>query len=416
MSVSTQHTEGRAARSPLLAIFLIVQVDIFGFTLVLPLLGLYAEHLHATPFVATLLVSTFAVCQLVSGPLIGKASDTVGRKPMLLLSQAGTLLGFVVMALAPSLKWLFLARAIDGSTAGNLSLAQAYISDHTKPEERTKAFALIGIAFGNGFFLGPAVTSWLVKYGIAAPIWFAALLSLTSIVATATLLPNKEPPREVEAEGAPQGLGGTRLGLFDWGAYAEYFRRPVLAGLLAQFFLYVFAFSTFNAGFALFAERRFAWHGHPFTAREIGFLFAYAGFLGILLQGGLIRPLSKRIGEAPLVWTGFASMVVGYGVLADAHRVRMLIIAATIAAYGTSTVRPALTTLVTKTARRDEQGVVLGLNQSMNSLAQIAAPALAGLLIERDLLGGWALVASIAALLGLLGVRWGSGRVAPTRA
>jgi MFS family permease len=331
---------------------------------------------------------------------------------MLLLSQAGTLLGFVVMALAPSLKWLFLARAIDGSTAGNLSLAQAYISDHTKPEDRTKAFALIGIAFGNGFFFGPAVSGWLVKYGIATPIWFAALLSLTSIIATATLLPNKEPPRVEDSPEAPQGPGGTRLGLFDWGAYVDFFKRPVLAGVLVQFFLYIFAFSTFNAGFALFAERRFTWHGLPFTTREIGFVFAYAGFLGIVLQGGAIRVLSKRLGEAPLVWTGFVSLIIGYGVLADAHGIRILILAATITAYGTSAVRPALTTLVTRAARRDEQGVVLGLNQSMNSLAQIAAPPLAGLLIDRGWLAGWAPVASAAALLGLVGVRWGSGRVA----
>ena len=144
----------------LLPIFLIVLVDIFAFTLVIPLLAIYAEHLGATPFEATLLVSIFAVCQLFSGPLLGRISDRVGRKPMLVVSQVGTFAGLLVMASAGSLWVLYLARVIDGATAGNLSLAQAYISDNTTPENRARSFGLIGIAFGLGFFLGPSVTGY----------------------------------------------------------------------------------------------------------------------------------------------------------------------------------------------------------------------------------------------------------------
>ena len=143
--------------SPLVPIFIIVAVDVLGFTLVLPLLPFYAEHFGASPLTVGLMVSVFAVCQLIAGPILGRISDKIGRKPVLMFSQMGTLVGFIILALAGSLWMLFLSRIIDGLTAGNLSIAQAYISDVTKPEERTKSFAVIGIAFGIGFLIGPAV-------------------------------------------------------------------------------------------------------------------------------------------------------------------------------------------------------------------------------------------------------------------
>ena len=179
-------------RSPLAPIFLIVLVDIFGLTLIIPLLSIYAEHFGASAFEATLLVSVFAVCQLVSAPLLGRLSDRIGRKPMLLLSQVGTFIGFVILARANSLWMIFLSRIIDGATAGNLSLAQAYISDNTAPKDRTKSFALIGIAFGLGFFVGPFLTGYLVRFGITAPIYAAAIMSATSIACTSLLLPADE--------------------------------------------------------------------------------------------------------------------------------------------------------------------------------------------------------------------------------
>ena len=158
-------------RPSLLPIFLIVLVDVFGMTLVLPLLAIYAETFAATPLQATLLVSAFAACQLVSGPLIGYASDRTGRKLMLIVSQVGTLIGFIVLGRATALWMIFVSRIIDGSTAGNLSLAQAYIADNTPPQERGKAFGLIGIAFGLGFFVGPALTGLLsARFGLRTPI------------------------------------------------------------------------------------------------------------------------------------------------------------------------------------------------------------------------------------------------------
>src|SRR6202451_2333287 len=156
----------------------------------IPLLPFYAEKLGATATEVGLLIGVYAACQLISGPLLGRASDFTGRKPLLIVSQIGTFIGFLVLAFAPSLWVVFLARVIDGSTAGNLSLAQAYISDVTRPEERAKSFGIIGIAFGMGFLIGPAISGYLANFGYRIPIFAAAGLSFTSILATTFLLPS----------------------------------------------------------------------------------------------------------------------------------------------------------------------------------------------------------------------------------
>src|SRR5580765_2612214 len=180
-------------RSPLLPIFLIVVVDVLGLTIILPLLPFYAERLGASPTVVGLLVSTYAACQLVAGPVLGQMSDRVGRRPLLLVSQMGTFIGFLMLAWAGfiGLLWLvFVSRVIDGLTAGNLSLAQAYISDVTVPEERAKSFGVIGVAFGIGFLIGPAISGFLSQFDYRMPILAAALMSFTSILATTFLLPS----------------------------------------------------------------------------------------------------------------------------------------------------------------------------------------------------------------------------------
>jgi len=377
----------------LLPVFLIVLVDVFGMTLVIPLLAIYAETFHATPLQATMLVSVYAACQLVSGPLIGHISDRVGRKPMLLISQVGTFIGFIVMARARALWMLYLARVLDGSTAGNLSLAQAYISDHTEPSQRAKSFGLIGIAFGIGFFIGPSLTGYLsAKYGMTTPIYLAAVMSATSILCTATLL-----------KGGPQSHHAfdDREAALRWRTYAKYFGRPGLRERLLQFLFFITSFSLFISGFALFAERRFTYQGHPFGPREIGYVFGYVGLLGIILQGGLIGRLVKRFGEAMLVAAGFVALVIGYFGLGIASSFALLMLTGTLAAFGNGVIRPALTSLITQQAGRQEQGAVLGITQSLMSMASIVAPVVGGLLIERQMLKEWAWAAAGLAAVGV---------------
>ncbi len=385
-------------KSPLLPIFLIVVVDILGLTIMLPLLPFYAEHFGASPSVVGLLVSVYALCQLIAGPVLGQISDHVGRKPVLTVSQLGTFAGFLVLAWAPNLMIVFLARIIDGLTAGNLSIAQAYIADVTAPKDRARAFAIIGIAFGIGFLIGPGASGYLTKhYGYHVPILCAAALSLLSILGTTFLLPAVPPrPAGEQQPEAPVGPGGRRLKVLDWGTYLQYFRRPILGGLLVEFFFFTFAFATFTAGFALFAERRFTWHGAPFGPKEVGYVFMYSGFLGILVQGAMRQgALVRRIGEVRLVTLGFLCAALGYALLGFSFGVALLLVAAGFASFGTGVLRPALTSLITQQVSRNEQGVVLGLNQSLLSIAQIVAPAIAGALIDHAHLTLWALWAAL---------------------
>ena len=451
-------------RSPLLPIFLIVLVDVLGFTIVIPLLGLYAEKFGASPLVATTLVSVYALCSLISTPIIGNLSDRFGRRRLLLISQAGTCAGFLLLADSRALWMVFAGRVLDGITAGNLSLAQAYISDHTAAENRAKAFGVIGVAFGFGFMFGPGIGGLLSQYGMHWPFLAAAALSLLSIICTYTLLRDERPTASTEGP-LP---GGRRPGAFDFAAYAKYFRRPLLGRLYLQFFLFAFAFSCFTSGFALFAERRFTaehevrrieqtctlaldtnlempaaqfgiihideralyykrdWipfgpvivlvHPHdcaalgtaklsarwPWTAHEVGLLFMLGGFLGILMQGGMIGRLVKRYGEVKLVVAGFAAAATAYVMLGLAFTLVMLVLAILTQTFGNGVLRPVLTSRITQAAGRHEQGIAIGISGSLSSFAMMMAPPTGGFLIDHHWLVGWGLVPATMTALGLI--------------
>ena len=367
-------------------------------TIILPLLPFYALHFGASDTQVGLLISTYALCQLVAGPMLGNWSDRIGRKPLLIVSQLGTFIGFLILASATSLWVVYLSRVIDGITAGNLSLAQAYIADVTEPENRAKSFGLIGIAFGVGFLVGPAISGYLSQYSYTWPILAAAALSATSVICTATLLPKAQP----HAPGEVAGPAGQRLGLLDWSRYAEYFARPGLGKLLWEFFFFAFPFSLFIGGFALFAGQRYQWNGHAVGAKEVGYIFAYVGFLGIILQGGLMGRLVKRFGERALVRSGYLSAGLGYALIGWSRTIRQLLGASTVNSYGMGVLRPSITALITHKAGKHEQGIVLGLTQSITSISSVIAPAIAGAMIDHHLLTPWALLTAAFAFGGLI--------------
>lgn len=381
----------------LLAIFLIVLIDVLGITIILPLLPFYAERFGASPFVVGMLVSSYAICQLLSGPILGAWSDRIGRKPVLIASQIGTFLSFLLLASAQSLLWIFIARIIDGLTAGNLSTAQAYISDIADPKDRAKNFGKISMAFGIGFFVGPALTAFLYQYGHRTPIFAAAFLSFSSIMASTFLLPKATAPAHAPASPASDGKKVSELKVF-----FRFFRQPGLSSLLLQILLFYFAFSAYMSGFALFSERRFTFHGLPLNAQQVGYAYTYFGFLQIIIQVGLMGRLVEKLGERKLARLGFACSAVGYVLLAFIPNAFWIGLTGLFTGFGGGVLRPALTSEIAGQVKPNERGRIMGVNQTLQSCAQIVAPLLSTTLIQSAALVQWALFPAAISFVGMI--------------
>jgi MFS family permease len=390
-------------------VFLIVLVDVLGLTMLIPLLPFYAQTFGASEVQVGALMSVYAAFSLVAGPPLGALSDRYGRKPVLLVSQLGTFLGLVMLAYAPALWVVFLSRILDGATAGNITVAQAFIADVTRPSERAKKFAYIGIAFGVGFLIGPAATSFLASaFGDRTAILAAAGLSFLSIVTTLALLP-MHPQRPASEPGDPPAQSYRRPSPFDLGAFAGFFRRPELAPLLWQFFTFSLSFSFFMGGFALFAERRYG-----FGTKEVSYLLTYAGFLGVIVQGGLLQRLIKTLGEKKLALIGFIAAVGSQVLLGLAYSMPMLYLSITVLAAA-GFLRPVLSSLISRRTGPHEQGAVIGVSQSLMSVSQIVGPLVASYMIGLGWLAASAFLAAGIAMVGLLLQRKANAIEASTR-
>ncbi|MGV7213778.1 MFS transporter [Bradyrhizobium sp. UFLA05-112] len=376
--------------------FVVVAVDATGLGIILPLLPFYSLRLGATPFMLGMLISAYAVCQLIAGPVVGMLSDRYGRRKVLLVSQIGTFVGFTLLALATNLTLVFLARIIDGLTSGNISVAHAYAAEHSAPSTRKQALGMTSGAIGTGLLLGPALSGFLVHYGDTAPVWAAAALSLISILATVALLPPDHPASEpLYHHRVPQ---------------AEVTRAIVgmrhawrVLGLLIVFF---FVNSMFLSQIGLFLSARFSWDGHPFGARELGWVFAYAGFINMVVQGLLITRANRFASDRGIVLLAFACMALGFSGLAIGNSNSLLAIFLTLIIIGTMFTRSTLTAELSRSAAINRQGMIMGLNQSLMSGANITAPLLSGALIGHRLFVVWALaMAGIAAMGAALACR-----------
>ncbi|HEX9118700.1 MAG TPA: MFS transporter [Anaerolineae bacterium] len=346
---------------PLLSIFLIVFVNLLGFGIIIPLLPFYADHAGASPFAVGSLFAAYSICQLLATPWLGALSDRYGRRPILLLSLAGTVISFALLALANSLWLLFAARIIDGLSGGNISTARAYISDVTPPEGRARAFGMIGAAFGLGFIFGPALGGLLGQFSFAAPAWAAAGLAFAAMLLTWFWLPESR-------RAGPAGSAAT-AGAAPWQALPELLARPVLGRLLLVNLLYWVAFAVYETTFALFAHARFDW-----GMTQVGYLLAGLGVVGALIQGGLIHIVVRRLGEKATLVTGLILAAAGLGAAAFAHSVPVFVAALLPAAVGAGLASPSLVTLVSHAADPGQQGRVQGAAGSLESLGRIVGP------------------------------------------
>lgn len=388
-------------------LFLIVFVDLVGFGLVIPLLPYYAVRYGASPQQVTILLAVYSLVQLVAAPLWGRLSDRIGRRPVLMASLIASAAAYLWLGFANALWMLFAARALAGAGAGNIAAAQAYIADVTTPENRARGMGMIGAAFGFGFIIGPALGGLLAgsdpsTADLATPAWVAAGLSSTALFGVLFLLKESLPP-----DRRGHGPAKSRLA-----AVSGALRRSVLAQLILVFFLVILAFSGMESTFALWAMRQFHW-----GPEEVGYVFAYVGVLSAILQGGLLGRLATRFGEERLLLVGLALIGAGLVILPLPRGIPLLGLALSALALGMGLVQPSLNSLISRRAGREEQGEVLGVSQSVGSLARVIGPGVAGFLfagLGRDspFLLGAALIAAALILAAKLVRHLGGPRLA----
>jgi MFS family permease len=338
-------------------LFLVVFVDLLGFGMVIPAMPIYAERLGASEAATGWLSTGYSLMQFVFAPIWGRLSDRVGRRPVLLLSIAMTAVAFLLYGVAATFAVLLVSRLFAGAATANIAIAQAYVADVTTPEGRAKGMGMIGAAFGLGFVFGPAVGGMLTDYSLSAPGLAAAGLSLVNLAGAYFLLP--EPAQHVAA--------ARSRGRFE-ALFAE-LRKPGVRKLLVIFFVVTFAFSAMEATYAFLSQRHYG-----LAAKHVGYVFAYIGVIVVLVQGGLIGPLTRRYGEKKLLVAGAVLQALSLASLPFATGIPGLLLATAPLALGSGLTSPSLSSLLSKFSRAEDQGGTLGIGQSASALGRIVGP------------------------------------------
>ncbi len=361
--------------SPLGVVVSIVLVDLLGFTLVMPLLAPFAKEYGFSGLQIGLLFAAYPMCQLVAGPILGRLSDRFGRRPLLIVSQAGTALSFLILGLSSHFWVMLLARMLDGFSGGNILVAQAYVADVTKPENRSRGLGLIGMAFGLGFVLGPLLGGLLLSLPVAPgwrlriPFLVAAGFSTVAWVLVLTRLPESLP-----AEG--QGRQSARV--LSWRGLADTVALPGVGPLVLVGFLVVLGFAALEGTYSLFLQARMGW-----GAEQAAFGFAFLGLISALVQGGLIRKLVPKYGEPSLIVAGIATLALGFAALALAASWPVLLGATLIVGVGQGLASPTISGLLSRVTPATEQGAVFGTLSSAQTLARMINYVVANLLLAR---------------------------------
>lgn len=393
-------------RGSLLVIFLTVFVDLLGFGIVLPLLPIYAEEftLDESGLQLGLLMASFSIMQFFFAPIWGRVSDQIGRRPVILIGLMGSVIFYALFGYATirrSLTLMFLSRIGAGLAGATISTAQAYIADTTSLEQRPKGMALVGMAFGLGFTFGPLLGYLAVPSGIGdpgpIPGFAAAALSLFAFLLAVVMLPES---LHEESETASHGLNLANL--------RAALSVPSVGAILLSIFVCVFSFANFETTLALMIKGRDS--VFSFSFRQVCLTFAYIGFVLALVQGGAVRRLAGRVSEGILAGSGAIAEIVGFLCLATALHYQsqwMLYLALTIVVAGFAFITPSLNSLLSRRSDPNRQGGILGVGQSISSLARIAGSGLGiPLLKMHPLLPSAAAILLMA--LGFCMIIWGA--------
>lgn len=354
----------------LLNVGLIVLIDMLGFALIVPLLTFFADSFGATEFQTGLLVSSYALMQMIGAPVLGRLSDRYGRRPVFLISIFGTFLGFLILGFANSLWWLFASRILSGLTAGNISVAQAYIADVTDEKNRARGMGMFGAAFGIGFILGPALGGLLSQFGFSVPAFVSAALALINLITVYFWL-----PESLTAERRAE-LASQKKADISFSALLVALQRPLVGPLLWVRFGFAIAFNSFQTVFPLYVLYKFG-----LNAQQTGYILAYLGIVLVIMQGGLIGPLSTRFQESSLlvIFLGFALVgMIGWAIVPT---VPLLLVAMFPMAVGAGSFNALINSAISKSVGREEVGGMLGFGSGLESATRIVMPALASYLL-----------------------------------
>jgi DHA1 family tetracycline resistance protein-like MFS transporter len=378
-------------KAQLSIIFGIVFVDLLGFSLILPLVPFYAKEFGASDTIIGLLVASYAGAQLFGAPFLGRLSDRYGRRPVLLISILGTAVGFLMLAFANSLWMLFASRIIDGLTGGNISVAQAYITDITDRKDRARGLGLIGAAFGLGFILGPAIGGLLSSLGewidaavtgvviwqFALPALLAAILAFANMVAVYFFLPESlSDKRRAELASRPRDEFSLRN-------LRAVFQRPRVGPLYAIRFFSGLAFSMLTTIFPLYALNRFG-----LEASQTAYVLTYVGVLSVLVQGVGIGRLTARYEEKWLVFVSSVILALSLFLWAFSTTLIFLLVVLAPIAFSGGILNTVINSILSKSVTGEEIGGTLGISAALESSTRVIAPTLGGFLL--DTLGAWA--------------------------
>lgn len=372
MSKKSASPREKAIRVPLPqgfgTIWLTVALDLVGFGIVVPILGRYAERFGASGLEVGLLFASFSLAQLVFAPILGRLSDRIGRKPVIMISLLGTAIGSFVTGAAGALWVLFLGRILDGASGASVAVAQGAVTDLAPPSERPRLLGLLGAAFGVGFVVGPALGGLASLGGEHIPFFVAGTVALINAIVAWKRLPETRPAHVREAaRDAAKNDGEAKVRL--WGL--------AIAGFTA-----IVAFSGFEATFSLLAGDRFR-----LTEGGVAAIFVGIGIVLVGVQGGLIRPINAKLGTQRSLQVGLVLNSAGLFVLSAAKNWPLLLVALALLTVGQGLVTPNLSSLVSGRVPDHRRGEALGFQQGVNAIGRVAGPALAGVLYDHISIG-----------------------------
>jgi len=387
-------------RSPLFAIFLIVFVDVLGVGITVPVLPLFAKNqLGASAFEVGLISAVYFAVQTLAAPQLGRLSDRVGRRPVLIISQLGTLTALLMSAWAPSYTWLLLARALDGLTGGNISVAFAYVGDVSRPEERARAMGVINAGFGAGFMFGPALGGYIGGlYGPRVPFLAAAAVSLVAIVLSAFRLKESRRPAPALA-GATGGAGSPPVGEAQL-SFAQIARLPGVSRILVIGFFTQLAMLCFTSMWVLWADQTFlSTYAEGERTKLAGQVFTVLGACQLVTQAFLVGRLVKGIGEKRMVVLGLVTRGLAWATTALWPGLWVVFACMPFASFGSGIAQPALMALLTFAIPTQARGQAIGVLAAAESMGRVLGPLLAGVLFVSIAAGSPVLVAGAISVL-----------------